>query len=320
MTDINSLYTTDEKTGLRIAVPGFNQGAISINSLGFRGPEIAMPKPPNRIRIAFLGASTTISAEVTSNEATWPHLVTAALAERFPLHEFDYVNGGVGGFTIASSLKNLNLRVKGTDPDIIVIYHATNDLSVNSREAARRQGLEFPHGESDMNWLARYSILWHLVEKNLALRHRKTESKKQGNKLLVDPEALAVPFEQDLAALVAASSKVAEVVAVVTFSTQIRADQDAERRLEAAANSIYYMPYMGPDGLLSSFASYNRAVVRVAREQGVVLIEGEDDIPGDPAHFVDTVHFNDTGSRVMAKRVVDGLLASGALSNVGLPH
>jgi hypothetical protein len=40
-----------------------------------------------------------------------------------------------------------------------------------------------------------------------------------------------------------------------------------------------------------------------------LLIEGEDDIPGDPRHFFDTVHFTDEGSRLQANRV------SAALAN-----
>ena len=37
-------------------------GWFTANSFGWRGPEISLNKPPNTIRIAFVGASTTISA------------------------------------------------------------------------------------------------------------------------------------------------------------------------------------------------------------------------------------------------------------------
>jgi hypothetical protein len=55
-------WVDDPKTQLRIPVAGFSSGRVSINSLGFRGPEIAVPKPPGTVRIAFLGASTTCAA------------------------------------------------------------------------------------------------------------------------------------------------------------------------------------------------------------------------------------------------------------------
>lgn len=45
----------------------------------------------------------------------------------------------------------------------------------------------------------------------------------------------------------------------------------------------------------------------VAAATGALLIEREDDIPGDPAHFADTVHFTDAGSAAMAARVTRAL-------------
>ena len=65
----------DPATGLHIPKPGQTVRGIRINSQGFRGPEISRVKPPQTVRLAFLGGSTTFCAEVSSNEATWPSLV-----------------------------------------------------------------------------------------------------------------------------------------------------------------------------------------------------------------------------------------------------
>ena len=70
------------------------------------------------------------------------------------------------------------------------------------------------------------------------------------------------------------------------------------------------MPYMTTAGLLAGFDEYNRIIRDIARHQGVVLIEGELEIPGDREHFVDSVHFNDKGSRAMARRVGRALMSS----------
>ncbi len=67
--------SVDPVTGLEVPVAGETTGAIRINRLGFRGPEIEIPAPAGTIRIGFLGASTTFCAEASSNEAAWPHLV-----------------------------------------------------------------------------------------------------------------------------------------------------------------------------------------------------------------------------------------------------
>lgn len=304
---IEKLYQVDSETGLRIPVPNFQTSRISINSLGFRGPEIVRPKPKATIRIAFLGASTTFSAEASSNEATWPHLVVEQLGERWSDKKFDYVNAGVPGYTVGASLKNLQERVAPLDPDIIIIYLAANDLSLNSSKVAIRQGLEVERGDQSLSWLAEYSVLWYLVEKNLMVLKRQRVSDGDSSKLRVDLPALARPFKRDLFALVTAAQDVAEVVVLVTFTTRLRPEQDQKRRRESAVTALYYMPYMTPDNLILSHRAYNAVIREVASELGTVLIEDETMIPGDSIHFVDSVHFTDEGNGLMAKRVTAGL-------------
>src|SRR5262245_16000000 len=57
----NELLVLDEKLDMRIPQPGFetqgSSSSIKINSLGFRGEEITVDKPPGTIRVACLGAS-----------------------------------------------------------------------------------------------------------------------------------------------------------------------------------------------------------------------------------------------------------------------
>ena len=239
---IEKLYQFDSETGLRIPVPNFRTSRISINSLGFRGREITLPKPKGTIRIAFLGASTTFSAEASSNEATWPHLVVEQLRQRSPDKNFDYVNAGVPGYTVRTSLKNLQERVAPLEPDIIIIYHAANDLSLNSSKAANRQGLEAERGDRSLSWLAEYSVLWYLVEKNLVVLKRQWLSDSDEPKLKVDLQALTEPFKRGLTALVRAAQDVSETTVLVTFATRLRPEQSQIERRGAAITALYYMP------------------------------------------------------------------------------
>ncbi len=75
-------------------------------------------KPADTLRIAFVGASTTFSAEVSSNDMTWPHLVTEAIQGQYPDVSIDYVNAAVPGYTVKSSLINFRRRVAPLHPDI----------------------------------------------------------------------------------------------------------------------------------------------------------------------------------------------------------
>ncbi|OLE60560.1 MAG: hypothetical protein AUI36_12235 [Cyanobacteria bacterium 13_1_40CM_2_61_4] len=116
--------------------------------------------------------------------------------------------------------------------------------------------------------------------------------------------------------LVEASQRVARLVVLVTFSTQLRNDQTAEQQTRAALTSLYYMPYMSINDLVQAYDTYNEVVRQVAQETGSMLIGNENSIPGNASHFVDSVHFTDKGSYVMAQRVAHALLESNVLEEI----
>jgi len=297
------VYRLDERIDLRVPISNLKSGHITTNSLGFRGPEIQVPKPGGTVRIAFLGASTTWCAEVSSNEMAWPHIATEELRRAFPGAAIDYVNGGVPGYVAKSSLRNLQYRVAPLQPDIIVIYHATNDMSVELRELAAAKGVIRKPQVEPPSWLSNYSLLWNLAEKNFRIWVAQHKAEANVERLEVDASVLGEPFRRDLTELVRTSQQHARVVAIATFSTQLRAGQAPEQQLRASASALYYMPFMSPSGLLASYARYNRIIREVAAATGAVLVDDENDVPGDAKHFADSVHFTDAGSRAMAARV-----------------
>jgi lysophospholipase L1-like esterase len=295
-------FTIDRASGLKIPMPGSNRAGISINSLGFRGPEITVPKPMGTIRLAFLGASTTFCAEVSSNDLVWPHLVTEELRKRYPDVTFDYVNAAVPGYSTTESLKNLEARVTPLDPDVVVFYEATNDLSGDTRRLARESGLVVGNPD-ETSMFAEWSVLWFLLEKNWTVLKRQNVARTGDARLTFDPRELSRNFESRLDAFVEKAQQEAEIVVLATFAHRIRREQSEEEKLRASNTSLYYMPYMSLQGLLDGFDEYNRVIREVAKKRGAVLVEGEDEIPGDSVHFVDSVHFTDAGSRRMANRV-----------------
>lgn len=295
----------DPASGLRIPRPSSVVGPIRVNSLGFRGPEIERPKPAGRLRVAFLGGSTTFCAEASSEAATWPELVVAGLRADAPDVEFDCVNGGGAGWSTSESLLNLEHRVKPLEPDVIVVYHGTNDLTQDTRRLAIRQGLYAP-GEGDTLAIGEWWLTWFLVEKNLRQLARTRPG--AGARLELDSAALSEAFRERLTRLVAEARAVAPVVVLVTFAHEYRREQPPDERRAAAAASLYYMPFLDVDALLALFEDYNRVVREVARASGAVLVEDEFSIPGDDAHFADSVHFRDPGLALQARRVLDALL------------
>lgn len=305
-------FATDPATGLRIPEPGYRVGPIRINSLGFRGAEIEQPKPDGRIRVAFLGASTTFCAEASTLEATWPHLVVEGLRAAAPELAFDYVNCGAGGFSTVESLVSLERRVAPLEPDVILYYEATNDLTIDTRRLAIGAGMYEP-GESDHAPIGEWWLTYFLVEKNLRQFFR-TQGKRET--LRFEPHALARGFEERLTRLVRAAQAHAPVVALATFAVQMRRDQTPEAQRAAAASALYYMPFLDPAALLQGYEEFNRVIRTVAGSTGAILIEGESEIPGDAEHFADSVHFRDPGSKLQAARILRGLLAAPAFQEL----
>ena len=85
-------------------VPGLHfrsgQIRIEVNSLGFRGPEIAMPKTPGTFRIFAMGESSTFGWKgIRSHEEAWPALLEAKLRAAHPDRRIEVINAGVPGYT-----------------------------------------------------------------------------------------------------------------------------------------------------------------------------------------------------------------------------
>jgi lysophospholipase L1-like esterase len=302
-------YVKDAASGLEIPVPGRDTGRIRIDSKGFRNPELAVPKPARRVRIAFLGASATFCAEASSNEATWPHLVCAKLREAFPGVEFDYVNAGISGYSTERSTRNLELRVRPLEPDVIVYYEAANDLSLDTRKLAIDAGLTDGESVDAPSALAKVSVLWNWIEKNVKVRMRMRAAAGGSNALRFDEATLAQGYRERLTTLLRSAKGAAPVVAVATFAWQVREGQPPERQLEACNTALFYMPWMNVEGLLRAMGAYNRAIREAAAASGAFLLDGEGEIPGDPAHFTDSVHLSDQGCRAQALRLAKRLAA-----------
>lgn len=98
----------------------------SHNRLGFRGPEPEIPKPAGTFRILCLGGSSTYGSGPTKDEWTYPAVLQELLRSRGAT-AVETVNLGTKGWTSTESLINLCLRGWELEPDLVLVYHGTND-------------------------------------------------------------------------------------------------------------------------------------------------------------------------------------------------
>lgn len=314
-TTVDQIYRYDNNLKLKLLIPNLDlEGSetnIKINSLGFRGDEFGFNKKSNNVRIAFLGGSTSFCAEVTNNDSTWPELVGSFLRREFPFLSFQIINGSVPGYGIEDSFINFKYRILPLKPDLVVLYHATNDISFSSRIAAINSGLlnesESFHGSSLLKFLSKNSFLFDLVYKNLViyLRQNILESSETLKSYPISYSDRFISY-LDSVNILCKNNNI--LISLYTFSTKFRKSQSKDQYIKNMNTSMYYMPWMSPSALFDAFDIFNTRMKNYAEKSKYAYIDTlHNNIPGNDEFFVDSVHFTDRGSRMMAIRVFNAL-------------
>jgi hypothetical protein len=104
----------------------FFQSHIHINSLGFRGKEIAREKG-NAYRIVAMGESTTFGFTITPDHLPWPEFLEQSIHERIPSERpVEVINTGLPHHNLEFNLYRLQTEILALKPDMIISYHGWN--------------------------------------------------------------------------------------------------------------------------------------------------------------------------------------------------
>ncbi len=106
---------------------GLSPDQAEHNRLGYRGAEIAVPKPDGVFRIIALGGSTTYGTPVRVDE-TYPYDLQQILRAGYGYSSVEVLNAGVYGYTSYQTLANLTFRIPELGPDLVIIYDNANDI------------------------------------------------------------------------------------------------------------------------------------------------------------------------------------------------
>jgi hypothetical protein len=100
------------------------------NAFGWRGPDIAVDKPPQTIRIAFVGASTTVGPH--AEPYSYPELVGFWLgkwaASRGLEVSIEVINAGREALTSRSFQAIVRQELVPVEPDLVVYYEGSNQF------------------------------------------------------------------------------------------------------------------------------------------------------------------------------------------------
>lgn len=186
----SGLYPPNQRMVLDFGVVPY---VVESNSLGFRGLEITVQKPPGVFRIAALGDSITDGFFVDNN-ATFPYLLEQDLQRQG--WRVQVLNAAHGGGTINLQFAMLQDHVLALDPDLVVLTWTPNDIGDLIAGRNEMPGSGFRSGPlSSLGWLACHSaILEGLLDARFRLaspNYRRLT--RQMGQLILDDRRYQIP-------------------------------------------------------------------------------------------------------------------------------
>lgn len=146
------LYTAHEIVSLNSPLQGLpyiNYGLSPTfeghNERGYRGAEIASPKPENVYRIFALGGSTTYGVDLDWQDS-YPAQLQRILRNEYGYRGVEVINAGVVAYSSYDSLANFIFHVLDDQPDMIILYHAINDVLARLVDPRHYSGLNPARG------------------------------------------------------------------------------------------------------------------------------------------------------------------------------
>jgi lysophospholipase L1-like esterase len=292
--DPRGYVVPDAETGYSLK-PGYHEGGIRIDSLGFRGPEVSPAKAPGVYRIVALGDSATFGPHEV--ECAYPYLLPDLLAPR----QTEVVNAGVEGYRSDRALAHLQRDVMPLHPDLVTVFIGWNDLYQNDPNVeSDPQSLE----GSPLARLLTLSDAAQTFRRVFFLRLQGQRAQTSGGSTL-PPDYQPLGYGERLRSIFRTARAGGAEVVVFTWPTILSADMPP-----AAIAKAHYPPYTTSlDVLRTLYDRYQAMLRQVAAEEQVRVIDNAAIFPdGRKADlFIDTAHFTCEGQAMVAQNVAAAL-------------
>ncbi|OGW75813.1 MAG: hypothetical protein A2Z72_04045 [Omnitrophica bacterium RBG_13_46_9] len=264
--------------------PKHKAASFRINSLGNRGPEMAVEKPADTCRVVFIGDSITFGYYVNEKDI-FPSLVGKHLSSMVPKERrVEVINAGVSSLDATYTLAHLKRRVLSWSPDLIIWGFYINDIY----DVGEREGdVLFPVRK--LGWLRHIDrfALGRLVESYVF-------ATSLGGRLGVDPENDVnkavdkgwVQVEKDLAEAKRISEKHDIPLIVIIFPTAMQ----------------FNYPW--------TKLNYQERLKEICKKYGIDYIdlyfslEKAESSKEKAYYFGDLIHPNENGHKAAASRII----------------
>jgi lysophospholipase L1-like esterase len=288
----------------------YRSATVNTNERGFRGHAVQSPKPSGRVRIVVLGGSAAFGSGASSDAATFPARLEAALRARSQ-RDVEVVNAGAPAYVSGQELARLTFEVLDLEPNVVIVYNGFNDLNSPLLFDSR------PGYPSNFSWLERtaqfnsfrrllaYRIQLGVHESGLGFWARRVAGVRDGV-LLTAPAAdadILETYRRNLERMVVLL-QARGVRVVCVFQPTLLAKR---RRTAAEEEVVAYMERRHP-GYARRFVALLPGAVeamrRVTSARGVAFVDLSS-VFDDAAEtiFFDTAHVTDRGNALIAERL-----------------
>lgn len=289
------------------------------NSFGWRGPDVPVNKPPNTIRLAFVGASTTLSGY--GLPFSHPEYIGHWLnrwAQRGGLSvRFEVINAGRTGIDSSSIAAVVRDEVAPLEPDLVVYYEGANQFWPGSV-------LDLPNGVNPPpastfpppTWPERYSGLarrlvtaWNPVDGRSGLEPVKplTPTRWPEGLDLSDPDlnrpdlptnlsAILSDLDSMRAALTPSGGEFAVSSFIWLVHDGLRLDPDRHQTIYRYLNGTYWPTTYA---VMRELADFQNTVFRKYSAQNhLPFFDVAATFPQEPDLFGDAIHMGSAGLRL----------------------
>ena len=281
------------KAGVRVQGASSN---IGTNSMGFRGPELADPKPDNGYRIWVVGGSTTFDVFAPDDARTWPALVGKRLGEAHPDRVVEVINAGIPGEVIAGNIEDFKLHAAAVKPDLLIYYHGPNDL-----RDIRFGGPPPPSGPLEQQFALLRATRGAVNKRYPSLPEAWADARMSSHDLN--------EMTRRIELLIDAATRQGAAVLMANHAYQHTEGKTGNEAL-GELGEICVLMQMHPDNVVHMFRDYNTLVAGIAERKGLPFADVQGAVPSDANYWGDALHFSAAGSELAAGAVVAAIEAA----------
>ena len=274
----------------------FFQSRISINHLGFRGEEFALPKG-RAYRIVALGASTTFGLTLDPEDRPWPELLEQMIRERLaPGRPVQVINAGIPGNTIKENVARLPREILPLKPDLIISYHGCNSFHFLC------QGLPPTRGKAPPVYRRRPLRILGDFEHALNIRwfnHQQFAEPGPGPVFL---DAAESEYGRAYQELIRRTRSAGVQLVLANYSMAVNEASDPE------VIAFYEEVFPAVRWQMKANALHSKLVEQLADEHPeVCLLDTQSALDGQHERFIDIMHFAPDGKRLLAETMFEGI-------------